>query len=448
MLSSLRVCRRGIAAAHNFGKSKFAHRNFMSESFRCNEAWNKRLSSPILQKVKVGDMFIEMDARLSETGVATAADIDIFANAITDDEHLDELDDLLHRFRMGTGSGNTLPSTHHAVVRAYLNAGETSELLRILNDRLNYGIFLDDYSNLLLMDHFVKKQDFASAAKIACMRMLQENFSHPLVNYVSLFACHKYLLSPTEWEAESSEPEADDGEEVKVRVKYLRNPYFDDHFDLKDPNALIGKTFHLMTLKMDDDLGKNYHALGLCLHKKWEAAENYVAAALKQGTKFYSSTIQLIDKFVGSLPEEEQKSLESLKIAITSARDSAVEKDLLAETTEKVKALVPSEEPKMIEEQCQAFVSWEDQRESVLKAELEELNRKQRLAEVEQMKQQLKKEEEEIFFFDNEDKMDIAIENKRVRYPKKWPGKKKRKREVGSEYVPPEITLQKPWSSQ
>ncbi|KAF6199573.1 hypothetical protein GE061_007599 [Apolygus lucorum] len=446
MLPSLRVCRRGIAAARHFGKSKFAHRNFMSASFRCTEDWNKRLSSPILQKVKVGDLFIELDARLNDTGVATAADIDIFANAIRDDEHLDELDDLLHRFRLGTGSENTLPSTHHAVVRAYLDAGETSELLRILDDRLNYGVFLDDYSNLLLMDHFVKQEDFASAAKIACMRMLQEDFSHPLVNYVSLFVCHKYLQSPAGWEVESSEPEVDDGEEVRVRVTFLRNPFFDDHFDLRDPNALIGKTFHLITMNMDDDLGKNYHALGLCLHKKWEAAEKFITAALKQGTKFHSSAIEVIDKFVGSLPEEEQKSLESLKKAVTSARDSAVEKDLLAETADKVKTLVLSEEPKIIKEQRQAFSAWEDQRERVLKDELEELKKKKRLIEVDKMKQELKEEEEQIFFFDNEDKMDITIENKRVRYPKKWVGKKKNKREIGAEYVPPEITVQKPGS--
>ena len=51
--------------------------------------------------------------------------------------------------------------------------------------------------------------------------------------------------------------------------------------------------------------------------------------------------------------------------------------------------------------------------------------------------------EQEIFFFDQENETDLKIENKRVRYPQKWHGKKKKKKGDDVEYVPPEITKQK-----
>lgn len=48
-------------------------------------------------------------------------------------------------------------------------------------------------------------------------------------------------------------------------------------------------------------------------------------------------------------------------------------------------------------------------------------------------------EEKKLWFFENEDKIDLEIESKTVRYPKRWFGKKKKPRVVDADYVPPEI---------
>lgn len=42
-------------------------------------------------------------------------------------------------------------------------------------------------------------------------------------------------------------------------------------------------------------------------------------------------------------------------------------------------------------------------------------------------------------FFDREEKLELDIDAKKVYYPKRWFGKKKKPRKVDTDYIPPEI---------
>lgn len=76
---------------------------------------------------------------------------------MTDEDNLDEMEELVHRLRRSPATADTLPSTNYAVLRALLNADRTDDLLRILGDRWNYGIFLDFHLANLLMNEFLKR---------------------------------------------------------------------------------------------------------------------------------------------------------------------------------------------------------------------------------------------------------------------------------------------------
>lgn len=78
-------------------------------------------------------------------------------------------------------------------------------------------------------------------------------------------------------------------------------------------------------------------------------------------------------------------------------------------------------------------------RETKLADELDRLNRARRLADIEKIRQEMEKEEEKLWFFENEDKIDLKIDSKRLFYPKKWFGKLKKPRAIDVDYVPPEI---------
>ena len=93
------------------------HRTFLSEAYNCQETWNKRLQTSLLQKVNPLNMYIEMDQKYNSEKHVSAIDTDIFANAINESNLIDELADILHKLRMTAGTTYTLDSTYHAVVR-------------------------------------------------------------------------------------------------------------------------------------------------------------------------------------------------------------------------------------------------------------------------------------------------------------------------------------------
>ncbi|PSN51226.1 hypothetical protein C0J52_10547 [Blattella germanica] len=205
-------------------------RLFLSEAYRCQEAWEKRLTSPILQKIQLTEFYQEVDGKFNSTGKANALDIDLFANVVQDESHLDELEDLLHKLRLSPNTSDTLPSTPHSVIRTYISLGKYDDLLRVLNDRLNYGIFPDDYCSALLLDTFLKEKNYTAAAKVCVLHMLQEDWSNPVISHLALYACYMHLKNPGPWELEQ-EPEEevkDDGEEVDMFKDTLNELKNDD----------------------------------------------------------------------------------------------------------------------------------------------------------------------------------------------------------------------------
>lgn len=68
------------------------------------------------------------------------------------------------------------------------------------------------------------------------------------------------------------------------------------------------------------------------------------------------------------------------------------------------------------------------------------MDRQKRLAHVAELKKELEDKERVLTFFENEDKIDLTIDSKIVRYKKRWFGKKKKPRALDEDYIPPEIT--------
>lgn len=61
--------------------------------------------------------------------------------------------------------------------------------------------------------------------------------------------------------------------QVKIRVKYLRNPYYDDHFDLKEADHLVGKTLAWASPLVGGLVGRSCEVLGWALYGKWDELE-------------------------------------------------------------------------------------------------------------------------------------------------------------------------------
>lgn len=272
-------------------------RFFLSEAYRCEEAWKDRLQSPLLQKFKSDDLFVILDNKFHTDKKVSAVDIDIFANSLNKEDHVEELLSLLQKLRKTAETSNILDSTHHAVIRYLLDNNYTKELMNVLHNRLNYGIFPDYVTYNILMDTYIKKQDYTNAAKVAVLPMLQEESEHLITNALSVYACHKYLENPNKWQ-KPPEPIDNTKEEIKIRVAYLRNPYFDDHFDLTDPYDLVGKTLAFQGRFMNNELGRTCQLRGLILYKKYQDALKLIKKWINEieGNIVYKEVFDLIEK--------------------------------------------------------------------------------------------------------------------------------------------------------
>nr|XP_034181433.1 28S ribosomal protein S27, mitochondrial [Osmia lignaria] len=440
----------GTKVYHTVCKTVIQKRSFLSETYRCEEAWKARLELPLLKKVNPQQLFLTLDHNFTSKGKVSAVDIDIFANTIADKHQSEELLYTLHHLRLSAEATNILESTHHAVIRFLLDHDCTTDLVNILHDRLNYGIFPDSLCYNILMDTYLKKKDYANAAKIAVLPMLQEDTENPITNALSIYSCHKYLENPDVWQ-KPPEPVDDSKEEIKVRVDYLRNPYFDDHFDLTDPRDLVGKTLAFQGKAMNNTLGRTCCLRGLILYKKYQDVLKLIQQWKDEVEEdiVYDEVFTLIGEDNAHIPKEQiPNELENLMSEVNALKEKKLCKDNMTEVLENnVKSAVNKQSEIDMNEQLKKYTEWEKQRETVLNKQLEEINRQARIQNINEMKKDLEEREKFLTYFEKEEEMELEIERLETAEKKEMDrvlrkhraAKKLRDLKHEEEYVPPTI---------
>lgn len=445
---------------------KLGVRFFLPDTLKCSESWNSRLKTPVLQPIQPETFYYELDQKFQQHGKCSAIDIDIFLNKLTDDSYTDEAADLLHKLRMTAESTNILESTSHALVRNYLEHSRYNELIGILNDRLSYGIFLDSHTATLAMDTFLQANNFTSAAKIASLLMLQEDFGSSITKVLALYSCIKYLQNPHPFEEipetlEISSLKPKKKDEIKTRVHFIRNEYFDNHFDLKDGNILVGKSLSLIGSSLKGSVGINTELLGYFYSNKYSEVtkimeenetcifyKDNINNILKQGEKIQSTDVHY-KKCIDILKDISTKSL------LTDSFDETV-KTLVNKTIMENEVQTVNEQNKVCIwrlnfpfhfefniNNLQIYSKWCEIRQDKLDQEINRLKRARRLLDVQRITNEMTAEEQKLWFFEYEDSVDLQIDSKKVFYPKRWFGKKKKPRVIDEGYIPPEITRNK-----
>ncbi|KAI4464090.1 mitochondrial 28s ribosomal protein s27 [Holotrichia oblita] len=398
MLNILRIVLR--TPASNIC-TKLTRRTFLSQAYYCDEVWEHRLRNPILSKVNINELYQDLDLRHHRTGQISPVDVDIFVNAAKEDSTIEEVIDLIHRLRSSALTCNTLDSTPHAVIRLLMQHKKYEELLKLLNDRLSYGVFPDYYTLNLLMDTFYKNEDFVSGARVASHLMLQEEQDNPLT------------LQP-------EEPE----DEVKIRVKYLRNPYFDEHFDLSDSKQIVGKTLWFLTKNKDSILDTSLCIVGLELFGKTDEANEILKKCVNNNRKLYAEVLQV-------LPEDNV-----IRKAATNLLESANVEELLIDNVRNMERKIAEGD---VSEQCEKYLKWEENRKLALEEQHRKLLIQKKLENIEDIKTQLKERETKLWFFEKEENINLGIQMKKAYYPKRYFGRKKKPRKIDEKYIPPEI---------
>ncbi|KAG1652901.1 28S ribosomal protein S27, mitochondrial [Nymphon striatum] len=167
------------------------------------------------------EYYTELDKKLTQ-GYLDPIDLDSFANNITKEDQLYELEDLIHRFRRTPQTISILPSTFHATIRSFLQYKDSKSLLRILQDKHNYGIFPDKFCYNILMDYFIKENNFKDAVKIVKLMMLQEDVGDDISISLAFYSCYKLIQesmpSPYVKKKKQVEEEVDEDDIVSIII--------------------------------------------------------------------------------------------------------------------------------------------------------------------------------------------------------------------------------------
>ncbi|XP_018494808.1 28S ribosomal protein S27, mitochondrial [Galendromus occidentalis] len=445
-----------------------SRRNYLSAQYLCEKEWNEsRKGDPLLQNVNIEGSFVNLLRKIAnkaETHVAL--DFDIFVNSIEAAKVLDELDNSLSRFRRSKHTVNVLPSSITAVVRYCLKNGFEDKLIDFLEDRHNYGIFPDTQTINIMLDHFLTRNMLRSAAKVAVHMALQEDEGNQISKTLSLIACARYLSAGSKaapWKKEEPAPEAaedDDDDEIQyVRVPNITNPWFDDHFDLTDPNDLLGKTLIFFGRVSEGAVRDSAILIGMARRQKWDDFRK----ELRTVTEISSDTKSLcLDRISAqaeaaeevsseeksdeaeATPEDGQKTTEGAA-AVGSAVPEWVKAELskiktnkatLTELLEKDVPKLGSVEEADIQTLRESIRSYPERRRSEKSDRDWKIERDTRFEALKKRKEELLKKEELLYAFENWNKIEMILTEVQAAR-----GETKKTEE---EYIPPEVKARFP----
>ena len=384
-------------------------RTFLTEAHQCDESWERVLSRT--QSFN-DDSFEKYSITLldkSNRGFANSAvQLDTLAHKLQDVEDLASLEifePLLRGVRQSPAAGDLHWGTSHAIVRGYLDMNLSIRLTdRLLPAKLEYGVFLDGYSALFLLNDLVLKKDWTRCSKVAEDLMLQECFYSPLLRRMCMLSVLRHFLAGGVDQRQEAWEEADEEEQQRLSVQdevlqyyhYRPNGYHDGHFDLKTPTEIVGKTASMLGQEEGGELGAAFSLLGAALSGE-EAAGKMIADLEAFDRQVAASVVEAVAaRFEGN--EDMLSKLHALK---TSTLDCE------AELTKLIQADVSAGVDEFRGSYDALMRAWSEERLTVAEKEhwIDQEKEMRRLA-TEQLKS-LEKQEEVLTYFENELKVEL-----------------------------------------
>ena len=476
MSTSLLLLRSFARAHHHHGPGRLLQfgtifrRSLLSSAYACEDAWlAQRQQCESLKHISPSRYFFELNNKYQQRKAVSAVDVDIYLNSLHRAENIDELEHIVRRLRASRETVNTLDSTGHAVCRFYLRHGKRDALLKVLNSRVEFGIFPDHFIANILLDGAVKEGDFEAAFEVVKLMMLQEDAGNEVTRTLALhtllhlFNNDAVLISEEEKkkkDEESSasaqedppaEEEVDDEDIEYIRVPYLTNAYFDDHFDLTKRAHLFGKSLYFFGLHVagsanaaeeDRILGATAQIIGLLYYQKWDKLERLLLTKGRlQGQTISEEAVKVALK-LHAQEESQEETTDEKKKAIISSVVSRIESLPKLSTSERSLsslmavrlAALPSLEAADIAAQQALFARFESTRLSAITAQLNRLLAEQRRSEIEQKRGELEAKRRLYYFFENfpQHEIDFVEAERRI-------AELQANTVVDEDYVPPEV---------